>query len=156
MSFPTPHHDHAHCTATIVSRAEKTCAAKGARLTEQRRDVLVCVAESHAGVGAYDIIERMAAKGTRPAPVTVYRALEFLQTHNLVHRIESRNAFVACAEQHEGAPVALLICESCGNVSEILERGAADSLSAAARQQGFAVKRAVVELSGTCAHCEVA
>ena len=153
MTFPTPHHDHSRCTESIVGHAEKTCAAKGARLTEQRRDVLVCVAESHAGVGAYDIIERMAAKGARPAPITVYRALEFLQAHNLVHRIESRNAFVACAEQHEGEPTALLICESCGNVSEILERAAADGLSAAARQQGFAVKHAVVELSGICAHC---
>jgi Fur family transcriptional regulator, zinc uptake regulator len=148
-----PHHDHARCTQSIVGHAEKTCAAKGARLTEQRREVLVCVAENHSGVGAYDIIDRMAAKGSRPAPATVYRALDFLQAHNLVHRIESRNAFVACVEHHDGAPTALLICDACGNVSEILDRGPADGLAAAARQQGFAVKHAVVELTGTCLHC---
>jgi len=29
----------------------------------------------------------------RPAPITVYRALDFLMENGLVHRIESRNAF---------------------------------------------------------------
>ena len=35
----------------------------------------------------------------RPAPITVYRALDFLRENGLVHRIESRNAFVACVPQ---------------------------------------------------------
>lgn len=153
MSFPSPKHDHHACTRNIVAHAEQVCARSGARLTEQRRDVLVCVAESHQAVGAYEIIERMASHGPRPAPITVYRALEFLQGQNLVHKIESRNAYVACAEHHDGAPAALLICETCGNVSEVLDRGAAAGIIDAARAQGFTVKHSVVELSGTCAHC---
>lgn len=153
MAFPTPHHDHASCTAEIVAHAQKVCDGRGARLTDQRREVLVCVAQSHKAIGAYDIIERMASHGPRPAPITVYRALDFLQTHNLVHKIESRNAYVACSEAHEDAPTALLICEGCGNVSEILDRHAADGLAGAARKQGFAVRHAVVELSGLCSHC---
>ncbi|MBL8791959.1 MAG: transcriptional repressor [Rhizobiales bacterium] len=156
MTFPSPKHDHHACTQNIVSHAEKVCARTGARLTEQRRDVLVCVAESHQAVGAYEIIERMAAHGPRPAPITVYRALEFLQAQNLVHKIESRNAFVACSEVHDGAPAALLICESCNNVSEVLDRNAAAGLIDAAKVQGFTVKRSVVELSGICAHCRSA
>ncbi len=115
--------------------------------------MLVCVAESHQAVGAYEIIERMAAHGPRPAPITVYRALEFLQGQNLVHKIESRNAYVACSEQHDGAPAALLICETCNNVSEVLDRQAAAGLIEAARAQGFTVRHTVVELSGLCAHC---
>jgi Fur family zinc uptake transcriptional regulator len=156
MSFPQPQHDHSHCAQSILKHAEKVCHEKGARLTVQRREVLTCVAESHKAVGAYDIIERMAVHGPRPAPVTVYRALEFLQAHNLVHKVESRNAFVACAEHHDGAPTALLICDICGNVSEVLERQAAEGLALAAQAQGFAVSRAVVELAGRCAHCRVA
>jgi len=154
MTFPNPKHDHHRCTENIVSHAEQVCVRSGARLTGQRRDVLVCVAESHQAVGAYEIIERMAAHGPRPAPITVYRALDFLQGQNLVHKIESRNAYVACAEQHDGAPAALLICEACGNVSEVLDRNAGEGLAEAARAQGFTVKHAVVELSGLCAHCK--
>jgi Fur family transcriptional regulator, zinc uptake regulator len=155
MSFLPPQHDHSHCSHDIVARAEKACAERGVRLTEQRRDVLALVAASHKAVGAYDIIEMMAARGARPAPITVYRALDFLLAQNLVHRIESRNSYVACAEQHDDLPTALLICDDCGSVSEVLERAPAEGLTAAAKAQGFAVKRAVVELSGTCGHCEV-
>ena len=64
-------------------------------------------------------MERLAPGGARPAPITVYRALEFLRENGFVHRIESRNAFVACVHTHAaGDPVVLLICERCGTVGE--------------------------------------
>src|SRR5687767_5816975 len=119
MSFPAPHHNHAECTADLLSRAERVCERRGSRLTDGRRDVLACVASSHSVAGAYDIIERMAAQGPRPAPITIYRALDFLLAHGLVHKIESRNAFVACSHPHGDEPAALLICEGCGMVSEL-------------------------------------
>ena len=62
--------------------------------------------------------------GPRPAPITVYRALEFLRENGLVHRIESRNAFVACVHNHAaGDLVVFLICERCGAVGEALVGG---------------------------------
>jgi Fur family zinc uptake transcriptional regulator len=149
----TAHHNHAKCTAALIARAEQACAASGARLTDQRREVLACVAQSHAAVGAYDVIERMAAHGPRPAPITVYRALDFLLTQNLVHKIESRNAFVACACAHDKAQPALLICETCGNVDEIVGPAANEDLQRVAITQGFKVNRSVIELSGTCRQC---
>ena len=55
----------------------------------------------------------------RPAPITIYRALDFLRENGLVHRIESRNAFIACVHNHDsGDPVVFLICEKCGAVGE--------------------------------------
>lgn len=153
MSFPAPHHNHAHCTAELLSRAERTCERRGSRLTGQRRDVLNCVAQSHSAVGAYDIIERMAANGPRPAPITVYRALDFLEAHGLVHKIVSRNAFIACSHPHEGEPAALLICETCGLVAEMGVPAVFASLAKAASAQRFAPCRMVVELSGACGMC---
>lgn len=153
MSFPAPIHDHAHCTAELLARAEEVCASHGARLTEQRREVLSCVARSHQAVGAYDIIERMAEQGARPAPITIYRALDFLTAHGLVHKIESRNAFVACSHAHDGTPAALLVCETCGLVAELDAEAAVRDLKVAAAAQGFATRRAVIELSGRCASC---
>jgi len=154
MSFPSPQHDHDHCTADLISRAERTCARRGSRLTEQRRDVLSCVAQSHAAAGAYDIIERMAERGApRPAPITVYRALDFLEAHGLVHKIESRNAFVACSQPHEGRPAALLICEACGTVAELDAPDAFAPIVGAAQAQGFQPSRTVIEMAGTCGTC---
>lgn len=153
MAFPGPDHDHAECTADLLSRAERTCERQGARLTGQRRDILNCVAQSHSAVGAYDIIERMAEKGSRPAPITVYRALEFLEAQGLVHRIESRNAFVACTHPHDGRPAAMLVCEACGLVAELDVPELFAGLEAAAEGQGFRPARTVVEMSGRCSAC---
>jgi len=153
MSFPAPHHDHAECTADLISRAERTCERRGSRLTGQRRDVLSCVAQSHSAVGAYDVIERMAVQGPRPAPITVYRALDFLQAHGLVHKIESRNAFIACSHPHEDRPAALLICERCGTVAELDAPDAFAAISSAAAAQGFHPAHTMIELSGHCGAC---
>jgi Fe2+ or Zn2+ uptake regulation protein len=66
------------------------------------------------------VIDELAKSMPRPAPITVYRALDFLMENGLVHRIESRNAFLACAHDHDATSmVAFLICERCGSVGEI-------------------------------------
>jgi Fur family zinc uptake transcriptional regulator len=91
----------------------------------------------------------------RPAPITVYRALDFLMENGLVHRIESRNAYLACAHDHDAAAmVAFLICERCGSVGEIPAMPAAQNINTAARATGFAPKLSVVEITGTCMHCQ--
>ena len=153
MSFPLADHDHAECTAELLSRAERACELQGVRLTHQRREILSSVAQSHTAVGAYDIIERMAAHGPRPAPITVYRALEFLLAHGLVHKIESRNAFVACSHAHEGQPAALLICETCGTVAELDVPEIFERIAEKASAQKFTPARTVIEMSGTCGAC---
>ena len=153
MTFLDPHHDHAHCTADLIARAERTCERRGSKLTGQRREILSSVAQSHSAVGAYDIIERMAEHGPRPAPITVYRALDFLLAHGLVHKIESRNAFVACSHSHEGQPAALLICETCGTVAELDAPEIFERIAERAKAQKFSPAHTVIEMSGTCGSC---
>ena len=120
--FPPPDHDHGRCSADALAHAEALCAARGQRLTPIRRQVLEMLAASHRTLGAYEIMDRLAGEGPRPAPITVYRALDFLLENGLVHRIESRNAFLACIAEHEeaetGATTVFLICERCGAVGE--------------------------------------
>src|SRR5215472_4772220 len=94
--FPAPDHDHARCSADAMAHAEALCTERGERLTPMRRRVLETLAASHRPLGAYEIIDRLADSAPRPAPITVYRALDFLLANGLVHRIESRNAFIAC------------------------------------------------------------
>jgi Fur family zinc uptake transcriptional regulator len=50
--------------------------------------------------------------------------------------------------------VAFLICDHCGSVGEIPAAPVAQSLNAAARALGFSPKLSVVEIAGTCAHCQ--
>ena len=119
-----------------------------------RRQVLAALLASHAPLGAYELIDRLAAQGARPAPITVYRALDFLREQGLVHRIESRNAFIACVQNHaSGDPVVFLICEKCGAVGEAASAAVAETIKSASRAAGFTPKTPVIEISGVCAHC---
>lgn len=147
-------HDHEICAAQLMARAERACARRNARLTSMRRDVLGAVGESHCAAGAYEIIERLARNGPRPAPISIYRALEFLGDLGLVHRIESRNAFIACNRPHEEGRAVLMVCEDCGTVDEIEAASVFDGLDVLAGAQGFETRRAVIELSGCCAGCQ--
>ena len=152
--FPAPNHDHDRCTADALAHAEALCATRAQRLTPIRKQVLEALLGSHKALGAYEIIDRLAAKGGRPAPITIYRALDFLMDNGLVHRIESRNAFVACVHSHANNDlIAFLICENCGAIGEASSTGVAGTLSAAARAAGFSPKTQVVEITGVCAHC---
>ena len=153
--FPAPGHDHERCSADALARAEALCVKRGERLTPMRRKVLEALTASHKPLGAYEIIEQVAVQGPRPAPITIYRALEFLTAQGLVHRIESRNAFLACINNHAtDAPVVFLICETCGAVGEAASGAVAESLNAAAKSAGFTPKSPVIEITGVCAHCQ--
>ena len=153
-TFPAPNHDHRRCSADTIAHAEAVCAERAGRLTPPRRQVLEVLAASHKPIGAYEIIDRIARKTTRPAPITVYRALEFLMKHGLVHRIESRNAYLACTRNHDsGALVAFLMCESCGAVGEASTAAMTQVLAAAAKKARFRPSISVIEVAGTCSHC---
>lgn len=159
--FPTPGHDHDRCATDAIAHAEATCAAHKEKLTPTRRRVLEALLASHAPLGAYELIDRLAddgaKEGGRPAPITIYRALDFLREQGLVHRIESRNAFIACAHNHDsGDPVVFLICEKCGAVGEAASAAVADTIKSASRAAGFTPKTPVIEISGVCAHCKTA
>jgi Fur family transcriptional regulator, zinc uptake regulator len=152
--FHAPDHDHTRCTADALAHAEALCRERAQRLTPIRRQVLEVLLESHRPLGAYEIIDRAATDGVRPAPITIYRALEFLRDNGLVHRIESRNAFFACVGDHaKGELTVFMICEQCGAVGEASSSVVADGLKAAARAAGFSPKTPVIEIAGLCAHC---
>src|SRR5258708_31528304 len=151
---PPPAHDHDRCSSDAMARAEVLCAQRGQGLTPIRRKVLAALLGTHKPLGGYEIIDRLALKGPRPAPITAYRALEFLRENGLVHRIESRNAFVACVHTHAaGDLVVFLICERCGIVGEASSADVAATLTSAARAAGFTPKSPVIEISGVCSHC---
>ena len=152
--FHEPGHDHARCAADALAHAETMCEQRGQRFTPIRRQVLEALLSSHRPLGAYDVIEELAKRVARPAPITVYRALDFLMEQGLVHRIESRNAFLACAHNHDASSsVAFLICERCGAVGEIAAASVTQPLIDGARASGFSPKMTVVEMTGTCANC---
>ena len=161
----TPHdgHHEAACTHAAhqparardgLARAEAACRRAGVRLTPIRRQVLEALYETHRPLGAYDVADRLAGGARRVAPITVYRALDFLMEQGLVHRLASRNAFVACAHGHDSADlIAFLICEACGGVDEISSAPLAGAIAQVLDQERFEPHFQVLEITGRCGHC---
>ncbi len=141
--------------AERLDRAAEACARDGGRLTAIRRQVLALVLASHEPLGAYALLDRLRADKANATPATIYRALDFLQDHGLIHRVERLNAFIGCAEagEHHHHAAQFLICRSCGAVAEMEDAGIAASVERAAVQSGFRAVRAIVEVEGTCAAC---
>lgn len=147
---------------TALREAEQACLRRGAQLTPLRRQVLELVLEADAPVGAYALLDRLKASRPGAAPPTIYRALDFLLEHGLVHKVERLNAFIGCADaghghaHDHGHPHQFLICRSCGATAEIADHGVAHAIEAAAARAGFALAEATVEIEGTCARCAAA
>ena len=155
----TPHcpHDHQQCVSDALALAEQVCERNGARLTVLRKRVLELVWQSHRPMGAYDLLETLAREDDRrPAPPTVYRALDFLQEHGLVHRIASLTAFIGCASPEHNHQGHFLICRNCRVAIELDQSLIQPTIHRVAELQGFTVEAETVEISGLCAHCQEA
>ncbi|WP_375408573.1 Fur family transcriptional regulator [uncultured Methylobacterium sp.] len=156
-------HDHATgspetaggcCGANVVARAERLCRDRDLQFTRLRRDVLETIAGQTRPLGAYDIAERLSAQGRRVAAVSVYRALDFLGEHGLVHRIASRNAFVSCGHEHgDAAKLVFLICRTCGGIDETTAPSVETALDRTLAQSGFRPSSRILEVEGECGAC---
>ena len=137
----------------VLCQAEQLCERRGVRLTASRRTVLELLCQSEKPLSAYDILDLMRASGKKPAPPTVYRALDFLLQQSLAHKIECLHAFVGCAHPEHPHCSQFLICSDCGLVSELDNDAISNSLRSAEKAMGFTTMRPVVELLGVCANC---
>lgn len=153
ISFPSPDHDHRRCRREALAAADDLCASRGARLTPLRRRVLELIWSGHAPSGAYALLDRLREDGLADAPPTVYRALDFLLEQGLIHRIESRNAYIGCAHPESAHGAEFMICTACGAAMEIAGGPIGRAVEASARELGFSVARPTVEIEGTCAAC---
>lgn len=160
MTTAHPHHAaHKLSEAAIKKRlidAGDHCTRRGAQLTNQRAEVLELLLRRGGQAKAYDLQEDMQARHQgRVAPTTVYRALDFLQEHKLVHKVDATNTFFACDHSHCDHLSLLLICTACGRVEEVPglphEAPALGGLLQTAAQHGFTPQ--AIEVKSLCANC---
>jgi Fur family zinc uptake transcriptional regulator len=123
-------------------------------LTKNQLRVLEKLETAAGPLSAYTLLDLLREQGFR-APLQVYRALEGLMNAGFVHRLESMNAFVACAEPHDHNHrlIAFAICDTCGQVEELSDEKVGQQLDAWIGSTGFSAKRAVIEFRGICARC---
>ncbi|HUF85931.1 MAG TPA: transcriptional repressor [Thermohalobaculum sp.] len=150
-------HDHHRCRKTLLDELARAARRRGLRLTPARLRVLELLSEAHRAMGAYELLDRLRAAGLGSQPPVVYRALDFLISAGFAHKLERSNAYVACS--HPGGDpgsdhaACFLICAGCRKVAEIEDATLDLAVAQAAARRGFAMRRTVLEIEGTCPSC---
>jgi Fur family zinc uptake transcriptional regulator len=139
-----------------LDQAQQRCVTRGGQLTALRREVLRLLLQRGGTAKAYDLQDDMRIAHGRVAPMTVYRALDFLMQMGLVHRVDALNTFVVCthhdAHGDESLQTVMLACTSCGEVREE-SLGNETAALAAAIQQRLAFHPSAFEVKGLCEAC---
>ena len=126
------------------------------KLTKNQALVFGALEKSEGPMSAYAILDSLREAGFR-APLQVYRALDKLVEEGLAHKLESMNAFVACAHPEEKCAnhglTGFAICDVCGHVIEFHHHGLENDLETLLQSKGFTPEKTVVEIRGKCDHC---
>ena len=123
-------------------------------LTKNQQIVLDLVEKSNEPLKAYSILFNVQKKGIK-APLQVYRALDKLVEIGKIHKIESRNAFIACQDSscQISKATAFSICESCEKVTEINNSKLSNYLNNFKDNSGMKYSKYNLEFFGLCKKC---
>ena len=123
-------------------------------LTKNQKIVLDIIEKSSQPLKAYSILFDVQKKGIN-APLQVYRALDKLVEIGKIHKIESRNAFIACQNSNCQISKATVfsICESCEKVTEIHNHKLSKYLKEFRDNSGMKYSKYNLEFFGLCKKC---
>ena len=124
-------------------------------LSKNQKIIFDLIHKSPEPLKAYTILFNVQKKGIK-APPQVYRALDKLVEIGKIHKIESKNAFVACrsSDCEISKATAFSICESCEVVDEISDVKLSKYLSSYNHKKGMKFKRFNLEFFGLCQKCK--
>ena len=124
-------------------------------LSKNQQIVFDIIEKSREPVKAYSILFNVKKRGIK-APPQVYRALEKLIKLGKIHKVESRNAFVACKNSNcdISKATAFSICETCEKVTEISDQKLSKYLKNFQDKTGMIYKKYNLEFYGLCTTCK--
>ena len=124
-------------------------------LSKNQKIIYDIINNSSEPLKAYSILFNVQKKGIK-APLQVYRALDKLVEIGKIHKIERRNAFIAC--QNSSCQItkatAFSICESCENVSVISNSKLSKYIANFADKSGMKYSKYNLEFFGLCKKCK--
>ena len=124
--------------------------------SKNQQIVLDIIEKAKGPLKAYSILFNVQKKGIN-APQQIYSALDKLIKAGKIHKIESKNAFVACKNSNceVSKATAFSICESCEIVDEISDIKLSKYLSKFNHKKGMKFKRFNLEFFGLCKKCKI-
>ncbi len=128
---------------------------KQENLSKNQKIVFNIIEKSKGPLKAYSILYNVQKKGIK-APPQVYRALEKLIKIGKIHKIESKNAFVACnnSDCEISKATAFSICDNCEKVKEIKNSKLSKYLNNFKDNTGMKYQKYNLEFFGLCNKCK--
>ena len=125
-------------------------------LSKNQQIVLDIIEKAKSPLKAYSILFNVQKKGIN-APQQIYRALDKLIEMGKIHKIESKNAFVACrsSDCEISKATAFSICNNCEHVKEIKNTKLSKYLSNFQDNSGMKYKKYNLEFFGLCKNCKL-
>ena len=125
------------------------------KLTNNQQTVLDLLEKSKEPLKAYAILFDIQKKGIK-APLQVYRALDKLIEIGKVHKIESKNSYIACnnANCSTTTSTSFLICELCDRVTELKKNNLTSYFSKQSEKSNFKYNKHNLEIYGFCNTCK--
>ena len=124
-------------------------------LSKNQQIIFDFIQKAKEPLKAYSILFNVQKKGIK-APLQVYRALDKLVEIGKIHKVESRNAFIACksASCEISQATAFSICTKCENVSEINNPKLSKYLTNFEDDTGMKYSKYNLEFFGLCKKCK--
>ena len=124
-------------------------------LSKNQQIIFDFIEKAKEPLKAYSILFNVQKKGIK-APLQVYRALDKLVEIGKIHKVESRNAFIACKSSscEISQATAFSICNKCENVSEINNPKLSKYLTNFEDATGMQYNKYNLEFFGLCKKCK--
>ena len=124
-------------------------------LSKNQQIIFDFIEKAKEPLKAYSILFNVQKKGIK-APLQVYRALDKLVEIGKIHKVESRNAFIACKSSscEISKATAFSICTKCENVSEINNLKLSKYLTNFEDDTGMQYNKYNLEFFGLCKKCK--
>ena len=124
-------------------------------LTKNQQTVLDLLEGSKEPLKAYAILFDIQKKGIK-SPLQVYRALDKLIEIGKVHKIESKNSYIACNNSSctSQTSTSFLICEACDKVTELKKNNLLTYFSKLSEKSSFNYTKHNLEIYGLCNNCK--
>ena len=139
---------------TQTKRIEAYCHHKAIRLTRLRKKIIRFLASQTKPLKAYELLAKLNHEQDDKVYVimSIYRILDFLCQHHIVHRINSNNSYILCCHPGKNS-CQIFICNTCGKKIEFHDQVLHQALTKLATKSHFTIQQQAIELSGVCQYC---
>ncbi|EPY9770966.1 TPA: transcriptional repressor [Klebsiella variicola] len=138
----------------LLNQAADLCQKQKGRLTHLRQVVFIIISRAIKGAKAYEILHIIKELIPKAAPPTVYRALNFLMTMNLINKVNTCQTYKVSMPDLDSCGVeAMLVCPRCNKQTRLNDDGLIYQMQKIIADNDFAPLPQLIEIVSLCNQC---